>query len=402
MQYNQTGRGQVRVGNWFEELKLKEDTGVRFYPEPSKKESNLLTKTRCIEHSAKLNPKEYISVTHATLRDPKTDPSYLVVDQKGPRFRRFENTVKQEIEDKVQQQTTAAFHESRRVDYESEAKSTMMKTGFKASLKENDFSFRIPTKTSNYSTDNALTFYSYAVDKNANDVPFPMTFVKSINPFRKNCVFSADIETEVIAARTETFERPQSLPTIREYKTLVGLRSRLIEHAKKVILEQTGRPAYHGQAVRFIIEVLAHHEEEEETLLSDIESDLYNHIGHYQLSTSERYALISAYDKHAKGSIPIYDFAVLFKRTPLPRRMELIGLFYNTLDPANSGHCFINDVRSRVSRMNDHAQAFIDFITSTSSEFTIEDFYDFYVYVSSEIESEELFEDLMKDAWGSL
>lgn len=402
MQYNQTGRGQVRVGNWFEELKLKEDTGIRFYPEPSKRENSLLTKSRCIEHSARLDPKEYISVTNATLRDPKKDASYLVVDNVGPRFRRFERTAKQDIEENVKQQTIRDFNESRRVAYESEAKATMSKPGFTASLKENDFSIRIPTRNSNYSTDRAVTFYSHAVDTSPNEVPFPMSFVKSVNPFRKNCVFSADIETEVIAARTETFERPQSLPTVREYKTLIALRSRLIDHGKRVIEENTGRRPYYGQTVRFIIEILARHEEEAETDISVVENDLYQHLGGYQLSPSERYALMSAYDKHAKGSIPIYDFAVLFKRTPVPRRMELIGFFYSVVDPDNLGKVNVDDLRSRVSRSNTHADNFLTFMSTASNEFTIDDFYDFYIYVSSEIDNEDLFEEIMKEAWGSL
>jgi hypothetical protein len=41
-------------------------------------------------------------------------------------------------------------------------------------------------------------------------------------------------------------------------------------------------------------------------------------------------------------------------------------------------------------------------MSTASNEFTIDDFYDFYIYVSSEIDSEDLFEEIMKEAWGSL
>jgi hypothetical protein len=402
MQYNQTGRGQVRVGNWFEELKLKEDTGIRFYPEPSKKESSLLTKSRCIEHSARTDPKEYVSVTHATLRNPKTDSSYQKLDNAGPRYKRFESTVKQEIEEKVQQQTMNAFQESRRVDYESEAKATWSKPGFKASLKENDFTVRVPTRTSNYSTDNALTFYSHAIKENPGQIPFPMTFVKSINPFRKNCVFSADIENEAIAARTETFERPQTLPTVREYRSLIDLRTRLVQHTKNFIAEQTGRVPYAGHTVRYIIDVLSHHQSEEETPVSEIESDIYQNFGQYQLSPAERYALLSAYDNCSKGSISIIDFAALFKRTPSMRRMELIGIFYDMVDPDHAGVVRVDGLRNRLSYRSEHADGFLEFVSNAGTEFTIDDFYDFYIFVSSEIENEEVFENLLKDAWETL
>jgi hypothetical protein len=131
MQYNQTGRGQVRVGNWLEELKLKEDTGIRFYADPSKKESSLLTKSRCIEHSARTDPKEYVSISHSTLRNPKADSSYQKLDYIGLRFKRFESTMKQEIEEKVQQQTMNAFQESRRLITDQKQKLRGANMGFK-------------------------------------------------------------------------------------------------------------------------------------------------------------------------------------------------------------------------------------------------------------------------------
>ena len=45
IQYNQTSKSQhVRIGNWFEELKLKEDTGERYFPPQQDKKSTLLSK----------------------------------------------------------------------------------------------------------------------------------------------------------------------------------------------------------------------------------------------------------------------------------------------------------------------------------------------------------------------
>lgn len=392
----------MRVGNWFEELKLKEETGIRFYPEPTNRENSLLTKTRCIVHTAQTDPKEYKSVTHSTLRDPKTDPTYLVVDKVGPRFRRFENTVKSEIEDKVQKQTAADFKESRRLSYTTETRERISKAGFKPTLKENDLNVRIPTKTTNYATDNAITFYSHAIDSPTGEIGFPMSFVASMNPFRKNCVFSTDIVTDPIPTRTETYERPRSLPTVREYKTLLALRNRLIEHAKKVVQGNSGHRPYPGEAVRLIVSTLGKYEDEVEVSLKTIETELYNCIDHYQLSTSERYALVAAYDKHGLDSMSVFDFAVLFKRTPALRRMELINLFYGLMDPIGDGKVNVRFLREKLSSNSPHTHAFLDYIASPADEFTIVDFYDFYTYVSSEIESDDVFEDLIKDAWGSL
>jgi hypothetical protein len=62
----------------------------------------------------------------------------------------------------------------------------------------------------------------------------------------------------------------------------------------------------------------------------------------------------------------------------------------------------VDDLRSRLASHNKHADDFLEFISGSSTDFSIDDFYDFYIFVSSEIENEEAFENLMKDAWGSL
>lgn len=116
--YNQTGSGNVRIGNWFEEQRLEKETGIRFAPDPQDRSMSLMTYGRCIVHTDQVLPKDYESTIHADIIDPKAHPSYLPPSAKtGPRRLLMEKRLKQEIDDDFKQKKEEAFNDSRQTDY---------------------------------------------------------------------------------------------------------------------------------------------------------------------------------------------------------------------------------------------------------------------------------------------
>jgi Ca2+-binding EF-hand superfamily protein len=128
------------------------------------------------------------------------------------------------------------------------------------------------------------------------------------------------------------------------------------------------------------------------------------------MTPTEKVALLSAYDLHNNDSISMEDFRQLFKRTPSLRRQELISLFYSLLDPLSEGIVNFSVLESQLSSsnygMNIKAAMFMEFLrnlnTKTASDFTVDDFYDYYVEASSEIEHDDDFEELLKKTWSAL
>jgi hypothetical protein len=416
MQYNQTIKGQqVRVGNWFEELKLKEETGIRFYPDPQDKKSTLLTRSRCIDHTDQILPKDYATVTKTTLPDPRTHPGFRKHDTVGPRQRMIEDTLKKSIEDEIARKTTQDFHDSRKLTYLTTTKESFDKAGFQPTLRTNDLNVRIPTRNTNYSTDSTITYYSHAIKDPNIPVSFPTTFVGStVNPFSKNCVFSADIERDVNARRTDTHERPTPLPTLKEYKALTSLSDRLMKTAKRILTEQIGREPEPGASLRYILSVFHAAGPGPAFSPDDVQALFTEYFDNFTITLTDRTALLSAYDFYGEQKIVLSEFAMFLKRTPSPRRLELLDLFYGMLDPDGQGVLYCEHVRERIQsyynqKRTYYAQLFIDYMFQVASqnglalpELSRHQFLDYYVDVSSETTDDDAFEKFLQESWGFL
>eukprot|EP01035_Chromulina_nebulosa_P019342 gene19342-25207_t len=218
-QYNQPTSGQhVRIGNWFEELKLKEETGYRFQPPQTDKSFGLLTKDRCITHTEQLNPRDYKSTVQSTITPPQAHDQYKWMQTKiGPREKLLAKQRKDTVDKQFEYETTKFNEESRIVDYTSD-----YKANFKSSTPLNNKTFEIKkltTKVGNYITDTPITIYSDAVINDKSSFHFPATFVGSTNPFGRHSGFSADYARHtLVSKRGESFEHPYPLPTIKDDK----------------------------------------------------------------------------------------------------------------------------------------------------------------------------------------
>lgn len=202
-----------KAGNWYEEIILEYETAIKYYPDPRDRSKQLLTKSRCIEHTEQMHPKDYRSVTNETIGNPNTHPDNLTLLQNktnGPRKQALENKFKAEINEKYDQMKSSDLLETRKVKYLSQNQEAFNIPGFKPKLNDgrsdnsNSNNQRIQTRNADYATDTPITYFSDTLNRSNgidNTVSFPVSFVNSTNPFRKSSAFSADVRIEPFARK---------------------------------------------------------------------------------------------------------------------------------------------------------------------------------------------------------
>lgn len=323
MTYNHAAHsGQVRIGNWFEELKLKEDTGIRFYPSPTDKKNSLLTKDRCIVHTDQLLPKDYSSVTRDTLIPPQSHPEFRGFSNGskavGPRRLMIENTIRAEVDEEFSKKDQHKRDEARKTDYRTVYKSTFTKDNFEASLKEFDATSRIPTKNAGYVTEPPITYYSYATAKGVG-ADFPCTFVGSTNPFKRNNAFTSNIRTDLTAPKGETSSHPRPLPTLLELRVLNDLRTRLLTAFRR----RQGGDLPNGGAVRALIAAIWRGSEEPLAAVGEVVEALQNSAG-IRITAEEVRALLTAMEglgPSGEGKLDLARVTDWLRPSPSPRRL---------------------------------------------------------------------------------
>jgi hypothetical protein len=490
MAYNLTTKGEkVKIGNWLEESRLKEDTGVRYYPSPKDKKNSLLTQARCITHTDQIHSKDYISLTRQTIIDPKTHPEYRPkVQLLGPRAAILEAKLSAEINNEFKQKESSELADTRKTTVLSETRASYQVNAFKSKLNENDHTIRLPTKSSNYSVDNAITYYSYTLSKGKDFLSFPTTFVGSIvNPFKKSSAFSSNIQTELVTNRTETNERPMQKLTVTELKVLKNFRDKLIQCVRNHIIDannnnNNNNVIPYGSAVRAIVNTiqkkinnLNNTKTNSSTInnsntylatsnslsstttkkttdakftFSTLEDLLSNSFNNFTITQAEKKVLLIAYtennivnynnnnfnntnnlkieNSYSENNdnkfefIDIKSFLNLFRKIPSPRRFEVIDFFYSKLDPSGDGDINYKKaiepfiiIHNNNSDIIQNLFSFLKAVnifpeqTSTSSlknnnnnvEINVDDFFDYFVDVSSEIENDDEFEKLLIDTF---
>ena len=389
----------MRIGNWFEEIRLKQDTGIRFYPDIKDKKGSLMTQSRCITHTEQTLPKDYSSNTRDTIVVPQKHADYR--DKKtvqGPRASRMEEKIRSEIEKEYKARELNDFNETRKTNYATATKDSFGNNSFVPALRENDPTLRIPTRTSNYSTDPAITYYSHMVNQSDGHVSFPASFVGSTNPFKKSAAFSSDIVREQVSKRTETNERPKPLPTLLEFRCLNNFRERIVQAAQRHVGGVDGHSD--GRGVRHLVDTLWNNQTSTEVItFNAFEDSVCGLFPGFSVSEEERRALLSAFDTRSDYNLSLSELTSFIRKTPSPRRLELIDIFYSLMDPQTTGAISVDNIRALV-KPNKRLSAFMAAMSSTSSV-SVDDFFDFYIDLSAEVSSDDLFEALLVETWNS-
>ena len=200
------------------------------------------------------------------------------------------------VETDFKQTQAAAYTANRKVEYVSEYGRNFLQEGASRDLPAN------ANMTSNYVSDNAISFYSDSVERG--NVTFPTTMTLSHNPFRKSSAFSADSRTDATVHRSESNERPRHLPTVKEFANLKAFREKMI--SAKV---GPGQSPTQVEVVGPIIDAvwgLIDSDKPTSSLSHFLKFLEWEH--NLKPTEAEKFALLSAFDVYATDSIDIPTF----------------------------------------------------------------------------------------------
>jgi Ca2+-binding EF-hand superfamily protein len=380
----------VHKGNWQEELVLERETGIRFYPDPRDKKTSLMTTARCITHSERMEPKEYASTQNTTYKIPTEHKDFISTDGKGPRQRAIEAKLRKQVMDETQSKLEADYKAKMQPRFVTEAMSCYQREDF--STKELANEGRIQTFTTNYSTEEPVTFYSHAVKSRT--VNFPTTFMPSGQRlFSKNSSFTADIKSSRGYVRAaETHERPLPPSRAAEYSLLQNLRNRIIE------LDGQQTSSMPGARVQKIVAQLDAMGSENPIIAFDAFVTGLASSLNITFSDDEIKAIQQEFDAECQGCISCAEFLLLIRPSMSPRRLELIDIAFTVCDDSSNGTVSKANVSSIVNPPSEEFGAW--FMTSCfgdGNECTFDDFVEFFSNVSCETAEEGDFEGLVKN-----
>lgn len=397
----------AKRGNWYEEVYLEQTTGIKYYPDPKDRSKQLLTQDRTIGRFGNNDAKHYSSTTRSQFIDPCSTVEYKVSQQSdmGPREKLTLNKLKKEVEDNYKAKLIHDNTENRRVKYVSANSEAYDKPGFKPALRVNNTTGTIPTNATDYATDTAVTFYYDRIMNNqGKSLSFPISFITSANPFRKNTSFSSKPWIDLYARKCETNERPNRFPTFVEFKVFNVFRNRLIKHVQSKLTEQGKYNK--GLAVGAILSYLYSGADSIESELLPIEyldEILQKYIG-FEINQSEKTSLLAAFDDDTSNRVNLAEFIKVLRTAMSPRRIEIIDIVYTELVNRTSdgkitqGTIVTNFKESKaVGDINSLLAALG--VRDSVQEVTREDLFDYYKNVSSECDANDEFEAYIKGSW---
>ena len=381
--------GTMRKGNWFEEAALLKYTGIKDI-DPRDPKAGTYTYGRCIEHTDRMNPKDYESVMASCIKDPKSHPAAKTLkDKVGPRFALLEAKLKAEVEASVTQTVNQAAITRRKVEYTSENSSNFNKPNFQASLREGVDHARTTTYSANYVTDQPITFYSEAVN-NGKDIPFPTTYsVSSNNPFKKSTAFSTKAETDPGAFKSESNERPRPFPTVLEYSSVKSFRLRLIKHVANL----AGAALGSGQVIQRIVEMLwglvTTASPVPQIQITALEGMLSLDLG-FKVSGEERRGILYTFNGDGTDNLSLPELTDCLRGALNPRAGELVDIVIASLCPNEDGLIASADIRNAYKGGDELS------INKGGDMTSVDDLYEYFTDCFAELDTADEFESLIK------
>lgn len=150
-------------------------------------------------------------------------------------------------------------------------------------------------------------------NSNPKTIGFPVTFINSVNPFRKNSAFTADPRTDPSARKCETNEKPTRSPSFGEFRVMNVLKKRLIKHVQDLLNERG--VVMKGLAVLHIANMLwsvADRVDAEKVPIEYVQEALKAEFG-FEINEAESRSVLAAFDTSADGSINLPDFINLIR-----------------------------------------------------------------------------------------
>ena len=97
--YNKNELDQIRLGNWQEELALKETTGFNRGPKPGDSQFRGSYAQRVIEHTERTEPADYKSTAHGTHIHPSEFKTFIPLAKHGKREAMLQQTFREAIDE---------------------------------------------------------------------------------------------------------------------------------------------------------------------------------------------------------------------------------------------------------------------------------------------------------------
>lgn len=401
----------VKIGNWQEELALKEMTGGKY--DPRVRNTSTLTRERCIVHSNQVSPKEYKSTLGETYLDPKVDTYYVPELKKGPRERELEQDyrARAEAEHKLRLQAEEDAKQTRYLS--STARDFFGGPDKKLALRDyKSPQDHLPAHI-HHSSDPPITYYLHTA-MNSDNITFPVTAVTNLaNPFTRAASVSADIKDST-SRINETFESPTRLPTIKEYRVLRKLRERVIQSFSS-----------HSTCSGYCMRTFAHDLWSMSAASGKVSIEAFaaelKKLTDIDVTQDEIDSLLIAFGRDAalsdgEGIVGVYlDQVVQYFRSRLNDfRNGLVTQAFDKCDTNLRGVIGKADIRSNydaasVVRLKNaniaphvYFDDFMDILTQyqqSSAGITLDTFVEYYRDVSSEIIEDDDFEKLLEVEW---
>jgi hypothetical protein len=377
--------GTMRKGNWFEEAALENYTGIKDF-DPKKPEMGKFTYTRCIEHTDRLEAKNFESVMASCIKDPaKHEHTKTLKDRVGPRFAMLEAQYKDDIDSTMKTRTAEAYTKNREVEYKSENRRNFNRENFQPSLQETKDERRVKTHSANYCVEPAITFFSESV--NSGEITFPLTFtVSNGNPFRKSSAFSVPIENGDVGSMTESNERPRPFPTAREFAGVKSLRDRLIRHTASSQNLKPGTGKIMSQIVNVLWGMIS--STVPQVHIDELVSGLSVDLG-FTVSDMERSGILRTFNDDNTGNISLPELTDFLRGTLSPRAGELVDIVLTRLAPNDDGSVIETDIRTLYKGSEDIA------IIRAGAGVTVDDLYEYFTDCAAELETADRFENMI-------
>ena len=181
----------VKLGNWQEEKALEAMMGGKVYDPRIKRTSNL-TSLRVIEHSDKMDPKEYVSVLKDTHHLPQVHKEFARSDGLGPKARLREQLMRERVEAEFAAMEEMKEKERNQTYFVTTSQEQFAKAGFTSSLRDSISGLSSGRHRCPYYLDEPpITYYLYTA-LHSDNIPFPVTTIGSLNrPWAKGVSFSS-------------------------------------------------------------------------------------------------------------------------------------------------------------------------------------------------------------------
>lgn len=317
--------------------------------------------------------------------------------------------LRDELERNYQEEQNRKYTLDRKTNYTTLASESYVPahSTFQPRMNTNDPSMRVPTKNTDYSADNPITYYLHEVN-HSQSCGFPTTFVGSTNPFRKCTHFSNDIRHS-IGKQAETHERPKQLPTSGDYTVLQGLKNRLLLQPKSIIP---------GATVALILDNLYTLEVSTngKCSLEELQNSFMSSSLLIEFNNEEKMALLRTFDLDNDKCVFLTELTHFFRPFLSARRYELVEMAFSTCDQSGVGFLTENDLKAHFSKKGfynyvgnsvissaDQASLFFfqsiqDYLGSNGTV-DLGDFVEYYSCVSAEVLSDAKFEELLVCQW---